>query len=746
MAKEIGVLDGYHLGELLKVSARQFGERCGAGGVRLLAGRLGEALGAPDEDSYSYMWRPAVEEHEQNVGRHDYRNAVLQGLRDAALAVATGGRSDSMDSVQQLLQSPYPTVVRVGIHICSENYAAVGAQFWISVKTAWFLEPVYWHEIYWLLKKNFLRFSASERAGFLKLTGELRGNWREGVNEQEWDDRHRRDVLHPVAGLGDTDVDSQYNELVRRWGGVREHPDFHSYHTTSWVGDVSPVTSDALVAMGAEELSKLLQNFVPEEPKWGREETSRRGLASAISGAVRASTDGFKTRIPLFAETHRAFQHGLIDGLRNRLADDKREIAWKPASELIKHIVGSSAFAEDVAAANEQNWEPSVHWLVGDIAELFKAGAAAEGPLPLQFHEDSIRVLERILSVMPPTAANAVKDPVSHAINNPRGRSLEALINVALSMRRRASEGAQQTTETVWGLVGPILSEELSSSTAGQNADFAAMLGMYCANLHYLNAEWVEGNFDLFFSKVNEAAWRCAADGFAYQTRVYDWMFKRLDDGGHLRRMLFTTGLSAHVSEKALQFLGVAYLEGLAELDGGLLGDLVSSVDVERLSQLCWFFWTMRGGVDSSASGRAQKVLAFWEAIAVATKGHQAGFPELQSALNLLAAFVTELTGPTTAVWKEAAPYAQVKYNGYILVENLARVAPRFALQVTEIFEAALSGFLPDFDAEDVTKCVTSIADAGHQEEAERICNAYADHGSVILKETYEKLRGRARR
>jgi hypothetical protein len=745
MANDIGVLDGYHLGELFKVSARQFGERCGAAGIRLLAGRLGEALGAPDEDRYSYMWRPAVEEHEQNLGTHDYRTAVLQGLRDAALAVATGGRSDSTGAVQLLLRSPYPTVVRIGIHICSENYAAVGAQFWTAVKPAWFLEPVYWHEVYWLLKKNFLRFSASERGGFFKLAGELRGNWREGVNEQEWDERHRRDVLQAVAGLGDADVDFQYNELVGRWGGVREHPDFHSYHTTSWVGDVSPVTSDALVAMSDEELSKLLQNFVPEEPKWGREETSRRGLGAAISGAVRASTDGFKARIPLFAETHRAFQHGLIDGLRHRMADDRREIAWEAAFEVIKHIVSASAFAVDVAAANEKHWEPSVHWLVGDIADLFKAGTAADGPLPLRFHEDSIGVLERVLSVMPPTAANAVTDPVSHAINDPRGRCLEALINVALSMRRRASKDAQQTSETVWGLVGPILREELSSSSAGQNADFAAMLGMYCANLHYLNAEWVEGNFDLFFSKVSEAAWRCAADGFAYQTHVYDWMFKRLDEGGHLRRMLFTTGLSAHVSEKALQFLGVAYLEGLAELDGGLLGDLVSSVDVERLSQLCWFFWTMSGGVDSAASSRAQKVLSFWEAVAVVIKGHQDGFPELQSALNLLAAFVTELTGPTTAAWKEAAPYAQVKYNGHILVENLARLAPRFPLQVTEIFEAALSGFLPDFDAEDVIKCVGSIADAGHREEAERICNAYADRGSVILKETYEKLRGRAR-
>ena len=176
MANDIGVLDGYQLGELLKVSARQFGERCGAAGVRLLAGRLGEALGAPDEDRYSYMWRPAVEEHEQNPRTHDYRTAVLQGLRDAAVAVAAGRPSDSIEeAVQQLLQSPHPTVVRVGIHICSENYAVVGGQFWTAVKTAWFREPVYWHEIYWLLKKNFLRFSASERAGFLKLAGELRG-------------------------------------------------------------------------------------------------------------------------------------------------------------------------------------------------------------------------------------------------------------------------------------------------------------------------------------------------------------------------------------------------------------------------------------------------------------------------------------------------------------------------------------------------------------------------------------------
>src|SRR5439155_15566197 len=134
-----------------------------------------------------------------------------------------------------------------------------------------------------------------------------------------------------------------------------------------------------------------------------------------------------------------------------------------------------------------------------------------------------------------------------------------------------------QDPEAVWGQVASVFETELASSESGRNADFAALAGMYCVNLHYLNPQWTEGNFDRLFSLSSEAAWRCAAQGFAYQRYLYEWLFRKLTNGGHLKRMVHAEGLPDQVAEKALQFLGLAYLEGMEDLNsGGLLAELVA--------------------------------------------------------------------------------------------------------------------------------------------------------------------------
>lgn len=198
------------------------------------------------------------------------------------------------------------------------------------------------------------------------------------------------------------------------------------------------------------------------------------------------------------------------------------------------------------------------------------------------------------------------------------------------------------------------------------------------------------------------------------------------------------------MAERALQFLGLAYLEGMEGLDGGgLLNELVAELRVKELSQLCWFFWTLRGKAEPSV--RTSKILMFWMKVAEQARANRADVPELQSALSQLAVFVHELTPVAVEALVEAAPHAQVRHHGYMLVENLARLASQYPKEVAAIFRAAMSGFLPDYRMEDVIECVNRLADAGEVEEAEWICNAYADQGSPLLKDTYEALRARQR-
>ncbi|UCU93390.1 hypothetical protein [Hydrogenophaga taeniospiralis] len=740
MSDRAGVLDSYHLGEVLKTSARKLGERCGASAVDMLARRLAEYIGSAEDDKYSYIWRSAIEDHEQGAHKEDARAILVDAVRDAALGATSTSSPAALAVAKSLLQSPYPTLTRVGIHVCGEHYGTVGAAFWECAKVCWFVDVLYWHELYWLICKAFPRFSAAQRAQYLHFVENIKGDWADESRQEEWNEAHKRDLLHPAFGLGDAEIDEKYKALVNRWGHVRDHPDFHTYSSSGWVGERSPVASDALVSMSDDELVAYLKSFVPDGRNWGG--PTYRGLASSISAAVRASEDGFERRIGLFADLARPYQHGLLRGLKERWSGDRRDIDWSATLSLVQTIVSSPNFRVDLAAEKAEGWEPSVHWVVSDIAELLKSGTETDRHLPSALHLSCLQILSLVLDATPIETGES-DDAVSHAINSPRGRTLEALIHLALAMQREVIAGNLDSGET-WLAVGPVFDAELATSESGLNADFAAMAGMYCANFHYLNAEWTEANFDRLFSSTSEAAWKCAAQGFAYQRHLYDWLFRRLVTGGHLRRMVYSEGLPDQVAERALQFLGLAYLEGMESLDGGgLLSELVAELRVKDLSQLCWFFWTLRG--ESEPSARTPKILAFWMKVAEQVRENRADVPELQSALSQLAVFVHELTPAAVEALVDAAPHAQVRHHGYVLVQNLARLASQYPKEVATIFRAAMSGFLPDYRKEDVIGCVNRLAEAGEIEEAEGICNAYADRGSTLLKETYVALRARQR-
>ncbi len=736
MSDKAGVLDSYRLGEVLKPSARKLGERCGAAAVEMLACRLAEYIGSPEDDKYSYIWRSAIEDHEQDARKGDTRAVLVDAVRDAALGATSTSSAAALAIVESLLKSPYPTLTRVGIYVCGEHYGNVGTAFWECATESWFLEVAYWHELYWFINKAFPRFSVAQRAQFLEFVEQLKGDWSDVSRQVEWDETHRRDILHPAVGLGDSEVDEKYQKLVDRWGAVRNHPDFHTYSTGGWVGDRSPIASDVLLSMTDDELVAFLKDFTPNSRSW--DGPTYRGLASSISAAVRASEDGFASRIGLFADVARPYQHGLLRGLKERWSDDKRDINWPATLSLVQTIVSAPSFRADLAADKSEGWEPSVHWVVRDVADLLKDPTGTELHLPSELHTSFLEVLRLVLEATPTDAGDS-SNAVSHAINSPRGRTLESFIHLALAMRREEVAKGQSSDET-WLAVGPVLEAELATSESGLNADFAAMAGMYCANFHYLNADWTEKNFDRLFSSTNEAAWRCAAQGFAYQRYLYDWLFKCLVKGEHLKRMVYSEGLPDQVAEKALQLLGLAYLEGMESLQGpGLLSELVEELKVKELSQLCWFFWTLRG--QTEPSDRTSKILAFWMKVAAQIRAYRVVVPELQSALSQLAVFIDDFTPDAFEALVDAAPHAQVRHHGYMLVQNLARLASQYPKEVAAIFRAAMSGFLPDYRKEDVIGCVTRLAEAGEVEEAEWICNAYTEQGSTLLKETYHVLR-----
>lgn len=729
-------ISNYQLKLIVDLCAKKLGERCGLAATKVISTQLAAYIGDVENDRHSYIWRPCIEDQQQEVVDEDTRFILVDALRNASLGVVESNRENINLLAEELLKSPYVTIARIGIYVCGEHYPLLRTSFWHNAQEKWFEEIPYWHEIYWFIRKTYSQYIPTEKEFFWNFARAAAAVEKEHPKSEEWNEQHLRDILHAAAGQGDATLDEEYRKLVEKLGEVREHPDFHIYSgPATWVDlEKSPYSSEKILQMSNEELVKFCTDFVPDNHSLNG--PTYQGVASALSAAVRASDDGFKSRLTLFIGFDRPYQYGLLKGLEERWREDKRDIPWAEILQMAGEMIATPAFKNEIVAESSKEWGPNIQWLVTSLADLIKSSADKERPPKRNIRIESINILGKVLELLPLNQFEQNKDAVNKAINTTRGRMLEAFIHISLALRREDDTAGLDEAET-WKVIGDLFEKEAVSANLGQNSEFSVLAGIYCLNIHYINAGWADTNFDKLFSLDNLNAWKCAAQGFSHQNYVSDWMYSKLIKGGHLRRFIWE-GLPENVERKALQFLGIGYLRGMEVVETEkLFREVIESLDNSRLQHLCWFFWTMR--VKEGVSPNAQKILAFLYEVAE-RMGDPANNPQLAASLIQLLAFETELSPAAVDIYIRLAPYAEKNWHGYILLENLARLVTSHPEQVSKILKSALTGFLPSYREEIIVEIVRQLDLSGFEEDAQSICNFYVENGSYILKPLYEEI------
>src|ERR1700674_3287450 len=90
-------IGAYYLEQVLKKNSALLAARCGEAASRTLINRLTQALGSAEEDSYSYIWRAAIEE--RNYTHGEIRDILLDALRDVLLQLCVASPSDARNVV-----------------------------------------------------------------------------------------------------------------------------------------------------------------------------------------------------------------------------------------------------------------------------------------------------------------------------------------------------------------------------------------------------------------------------------------------------------------------------------------------------------------------------------------------------------------------------------------------------------------------------------------------------------------------
>ena len=155
------VVDSYWLAQLVKNNARDFGTKAGAGAAEILLERLRETFSG-SRSKRSWIWRPAIEDHEQNHSFYKTENIFVDGLRDVVLGWIDKDKDTAQPFVQRLLQDDLEIARRIGIHTLSERWSSLKGLY-PALITPEFFDSGQLHEVHVLLRTRFFELDRASQ-------------------------------------------------------------------------------------------------------------------------------------------------------------------------------------------------------------------------------------------------------------------------------------------------------------------------------------------------------------------------------------------------------------------------------------------------------------------------------------------------------------------------------------------------------------------------------------------------------
>ncbi len=722
-------VEAYHSRKIFSVHARAIGEKLEENGVNIFRDRLSKIFGNSDKAKYSTIWRPAIEDHEQNKSRDDAGGILVSALRDALLGYVDRRAAAAADYVNELLASENVLFQRVAIHVAGIYNRQLSGLVKELVDPKYFVSH-YQHEMYHLLQNCFSGFDEKDKKNVLSI---IRSIAEQGKDpEQPKDIQGKQEAytwlrwLSAIKGKGYQQADDLYTYNLAITKAEPEHPDFSFYMEAGWVGELSPYSIEELLSRDFGDLFNILKSF-KEEGGWKK--PSRRGLAQTLKEALKARPELFKGHLTELIALDFDYIYHLIEGYKE-LWKEKQYDNWTELLEFCWVVLQSEGFWLKDATEQKGGMVASSSWIVGAISELIRAGTAddktAFDPALLPIAR---KIIVHILEKQEGEYFTEERDAVSIAINSPRGKCIEALINYALRLCRLTYKSDKAHDELWINNLQPVFDEQIHQVKNG-NLEFVTLFANYLPNLLYLSRSWTMKQLPTIFEKENRLQWLCAMQGYTYVNRIFAEIYRFLNENSHFRDALNAQELEARCKDRIIQNIVIAYLQGDEKLEDkdGIIGWLVERWKLEELRELTWFVWTLRSG---QRENTLVKLIPLWTELSRRADPTSETGKRMLARLCMWSTFIDELNEQVMKLLLRAAPYADLEHNAYILVEELKRLVEQYPDQVAAVLICMLDGFAPTYQQEDIEHIISKLYENGgeNRRKANIICDRYVEYG-----------------
>ncbi|MDR3571877.1 MAG: winged helix DNA-binding protein [Candidatus Pacebacteria bacterium] len=409
------------------------------------------ARGEKGDDDYSYIWRPAIEGHEQNHSYDRIDDCVISAVRDLlekhiGFLVEHGETDEARRELEEVLENTpaYPILLRLKLHIYRLFPDAFKAEIEREVSSPR-LSSLAWHE-----------YSRLVNARFAQVTPKAKKKYFDVIDAQnKVDDKYIDSWRVRLVGLVKDSLNAtqkkSYARLLKQAEKL-DQPFFTSYHVgTSWVGPDSPKKEADLENKPVSEILELVKTWKPSGDEFFG--PSRSGFGMALRNVVAKEGAKYSASARDFLDEgiRPVYIYNVLSGLVESLKNGA-QLDWGATLDLASGIIARAKSGDLPPVEGEKKDRLEADWedVMQEVARLIVRGLDTNG-IPLDEKTRVWGVIEYVAENPDPTPEHEEKyggsnsDPYTMSINTVRGDAFHAVFAYIFWFNR-----AEKNVEKSW--------------------------------------------------------------------------------------------------------------------------------------------------------------------------------------------------------------------------------------------------------------------------------------------------------
>ena len=735
----------YYANNIIENVTRLAGEKLGQIAITIFDSHLKIILEKLSNDSWSAIWQPAIENHEQNKHRDDAENLLIIAYRNVLDGFMASKPMEAKEFVKTMMEDKYQTIRRLAIYTINNNYSLCTDFIGDLLKREYF-ENNYRHEMWHLLNRNYQNFNELLKKKVLEIILNIEKTDDDGSVHNGATAYNKAIWLAAIKGHGEEEA-VLYNDNVTIAKAEPEHPDFSSYFSVGVGGRKSPVCIEDLQSYTIEEVVSFLTSF---KDTGGFRAPGIEGLARTFQQAVKTEPLKFYNQLLKFSELDLAYIYSIFAAYRD-LWVEKAQLPWDDIWLCLlvfcREVIRQDRFWDVASTEQREHFVANRYWIVSEVGRLIEFGTKSDDhAFNETYLNDAEEILVFLLKKEDGEEFREDSDAVSLSINSPRGHCLEALINLTLRSCRLADKKNDKDHSEVWAHFQPLFDVELERPDAEKpEYEFATLVTNYLPNFLYMSTDWVMGNLAKIFKQDNYQKWLCAIQGYSYVGTIYKDIYQYLKNNGDFLKALDDVIIKERVYERIIENITVAYLNDFEQFsnENSLVKTLLTRKNNDELGHLIWFLWTLRKKCDEKLKG---KVFELWPNIINSIDFSTTDGKKLASKLCSWASFIDRIDDYKMELILTIAPYANKEFNAHGLLETVAKISKEQPIEAHIIWMKIFEGDVADYPEEAFRRIFANLLSIGPEglRKAKQVVSEYIKKGyerpNIWLKEVRQEL------